>query len=217
MNTGEDMQGMRKILDLSRWISVGFLLLHFYDSCKWMALAFLLISLLGVRGRKEETFTYRGGFWLILIGLLPYLSGTMIFSLNAEPMTLMCLYMGMTFIGYLLVLTGGVRLSRVISRSEQTTSAVDVATIANLSSGEFVGIVADDPELEIEFKAFHARIVKKKKQVKQSAGIPVVRQVDAAMIEANFQQVKREIEEMVIMENQRIAGDPALKNKVVKR
>jgi len=33
MNTGEDMQGMRKILDLSRWISVGFLLLHFYDSC----------------------------------------------------------------------------------------------------------------------------------------------------------------------------------------
>ena len=33
MNTGEDMQGMRKVLDLSRWISVGLLLLHFYESC----------------------------------------------------------------------------------------------------------------------------------------------------------------------------------------
>src|SRR6266568_79032 len=80
-----------------------------------MALAFLLISLLGVRGRKEETFTYRSGLWLMLIGLLPYLGGMRIFALNAGPMTLMCCYMGITFTGYLLVLTGGVRLSRVIS------------------------------------------------------------------------------------------------------
>ena len=33
MNTGEDVHGMRKILDLTRWISVGLLLLHFYYSC----------------------------------------------------------------------------------------------------------------------------------------------------------------------------------------
>ena len=33
MNTGEDVHGMRKILDLSRWISVGLLLLHFYYGC----------------------------------------------------------------------------------------------------------------------------------------------------------------------------------------
>ncbi|HWK08376.1 MAG TPA: TraM recognition domain-containing protein [Puia sp.] len=106
-----------------------------------------------------------------------------------------------------------------VSRSEQTTSAVDVATIANLSSGEFVGIVADDPELEVEFKAFHARITKDAKSTdrKRSEEMPVVRQVDAAMIEANFQQVKREIEEMVTTETQRILGDPVLSKKMVKR
>jgi len=150
MNTGEDVHGMRKILDGTRWISVGLLLLHFYDTCyaafrKWglratisdnileniqktglfnrpdnckgMALAFLLISLLGVRGRKEETYTYRAGGWLMLLGLLTYLGSRMIFSLDAGHMTLMCGYMGATFVGYLLVLSGGVRLSRVISRS----------------------------------------------------------------------------------------------------
>lgn len=82
-----------------------------------MALAFLFISLLGVRGRKEETLTYRSGLWLILIGLLSYLGSTTIFSMDAGPVTLMCGYMGSTFLGYLLVLTGGVRLSRVIGRS----------------------------------------------------------------------------------------------------
>lgn len=30
MNTGEDIQGLRKILDLSRWISVAILCTHFY-------------------------------------------------------------------------------------------------------------------------------------------------------------------------------------------
>ena len=33
MGTGENEQGLRKIVDLSRWLSVGLLLMHFYYSC----------------------------------------------------------------------------------------------------------------------------------------------------------------------------------------
>jgi len=104
-----------------------------------------------------------------------------------------------------------------ISRSEHTTRAVDAATIANLSSGEFVGVVADDPDTEVTFKTFHSKIIKEKQRPAKSAKIPIVREVDAAMIEANFQRIKREIEELVITETERIGGDGALKKKVVKR
>jgi predicted phage-related endonuclease len=47
--------------------------------------------------------------------------------------------------------------------------------------------------------------------------MPVVREVDAAMVEANFQRVKRAIEEMVITETDRIEGDAVLRKKMVKR
>ncbi|HSZ86517.1 MAG TPA: conjugal transfer protein MobC, partial [Puia sp.] len=46
-----------------------------------------------------------------------------------------------------------------INRSQQLESAVPPSKIAGLSSGEFVGMVADDPEMKIELKAFHAEII----------------------------------------------------------
>ena len=33
MNTGEDIQGLRKILDLTRLISIAILCIHFYLTC----------------------------------------------------------------------------------------------------------------------------------------------------------------------------------------
>src|SRR5258708_21841573 len=150
MNTGEDLRGMRKILDMSLWISLMLLILHFYDNCyaafrqwrltaplsdrilenigkpgvlkksdtpKWIALALLIIFLLGVQGRKGEKFSYRGGLLFILSGLLPYFGSYLIFSLDADDSTITVFYIGVTLTGYLLVLTGGVRISRVISYS----------------------------------------------------------------------------------------------------
>jgi len=104
-----------------------------------------------------------------------------------------------------------------ISRSEHMSRAVDAATIANHSSGEFVGVVADDPDTEVTFKTFHAKITKEKQRPAKSTKLPVVRKVDAAMIEANFQRIKREIEEMVITETERILKDPVASKKLVKR
>jgi len=87
MQTGENEQGLRKILDLTRMISIAILLIHFYYYCygafkawqlrsditdrllqniyktglfsslnksKLIALAMLIISLIGARGKKEE-------------------------------------------------------------------------------------------------------------------------------------------------------------------
>lgn len=46
-----------------------------------------------------------------------------------------------------------------ISRSKQLESAIPPSKIAALSSGEFVGMVADDPTCKIELKAFHGEIL----------------------------------------------------------
>jgi hypothetical protein len=51
------------------------------------------------------------------------------------------------------------QLRYVISRSKQLESSVPPAAIASLSSGEFVGMVAENPDELITLKTFHARIV----------------------------------------------------------
>src|SRR5690349_4897981 len=106
MQTGENEQGLRKTIDLTRWISLALLLLHFYYECygafrqwnlqstitdhllqnvertglfhpfvkaKLLALLFLLISLLGARGRKNEKLTWKRVIVYSMTGLLLYL------------------------------------------------------------------------------------------------------------------------------------------------
>jgi hypothetical protein len=46
-----------------------------------------------------------------------------------------------------------------ISRSTQLESAIPPSKIASLSSGEFVGAVADDPTNKIALKTFHCEIL----------------------------------------------------------
>src|SRR5689334_16684157 len=103
MHTGENEQGLRKILDMTRMISILLLGLHFYYYCygafalvglraelsdrllgniqntglfssfiksKFLALAFLLISLLGARGKKNEKLSYKTATAYLVTGLL---------------------------------------------------------------------------------------------------------------------------------------------------
>ena len=107
MNTGENEQGLRKIIDLTRWISVIVLVLHFYYYCyqtfdywkltsiitdrllqniihtglfhhfnksKLIALGFLLITLIGATGKKEEKLSYKTSLTYITAGLIIYFS-----------------------------------------------------------------------------------------------------------------------------------------------
>jgi hypothetical protein len=147
MNTGEDTQGLRKIIDFSRLISIFILAVHFYLTCygafqhwgftasitdriignlakvswftgifkpKLAALIFLLISLLGAKGRKDEKADWKSIAVYLLCGISVYSISFLALYLHRDYSMVASLYMGSTAIGYLLTLTGGTRLSRLI-------------------------------------------------------------------------------------------------------
>lgn len=104
-----------------------------------------------------------------------------------------------------------------VSKSEQSADAVSTATLASLSSGEFVGIVADDPATPIKLKGFHARFIKQAEDTAPAAELPVVREVDQEVLQANFDRIVREVVDLVAEETKRIMNDPALKQWVVRK
>ncbi|MBA2499735.1 MAG: YWFCY domain-containing protein, partial [Chitinophagaceae bacterium] len=148
MNTGENEQGLRKILDLTRIISIALLLLHFYYYCyaafhdwelrtditdrllqniyntglfsnfhksKLIALFVLAISLFGAKGRKDEKLGFKTAMSYIVTGVLLYFLSWLIFNQKFEAKIAAMFYMAITTIGFMLVLTGGTYLSRIIS------------------------------------------------------------------------------------------------------
>ena len=104
-----------------------------------------------------------------------------------------------------------------ISKSEQAVDAVPAATIASLSSGEFVGMVADDPGQLVKLKGFHARLIKDDPVQWEPHDVPVVREVTTIMLCKNFDRIQEEVTALVKGEMKRILGDPGLKGWVVKR
>lgn len=54
-----------------------------------------------------------------------------------------------------------------ISRSKQLESALPPSKISGLSSGEFVGMVADDPDSKIDLKTFHCEIINDHETIKK--------------------------------------------------
>jgi len=91
-----------------------------------------------------------------------------------------------------------------ISRSTQLDFAVPASKIATLSSGEFVGLVADDPGNKIELKVFHNEIINDHRAIKQEESaykeLPMVRQIDNDMIMANYLNIKRDIDTIITKE-----------------
>lgn len=147
MNTGEDIHGLRKIIDLTRFISLTIVVIHFYLICypafagwhwtapltdriignisktglftgmlkaKLAALLFLAISLLGAKGKKDEKMNYRSITAYLVTGLLIYLISPLVLYLHGSNSIVAITYMMLTGTGYLLILTGGVYLSRLL-------------------------------------------------------------------------------------------------------
>lgn len=81
------------------------------------------------------------------------------------------------------------RTDTSISRSTQLDAAIPPSKIASLSSGEFVGMVADDPDQKIALKVFHAEILNDhaalKKEEESYQQIPMVRKVSADEVQEN--------------------------------
>ncbi len=82
-----------------------------------MALVLLLISLLGAKGRKDEKLGHKTAFAYILTGLLLYFLSQLGLLAKALITHVAVAYIGLTTVGFLLVLTGGTLLSRIIKSS----------------------------------------------------------------------------------------------------
>jgi hypothetical protein len=113
------------------------------------------------------------------------------------------------------------RVDTSISHSQQLEAAIPPSKIASLSSGEFVGMVADDPGQKIELKAFHCEILNEfrvldKEQV-TNRPIPVVREITSSLVERNYLQIKQDIENLVHSEMERMMEDPALHHKIIRK
>ncbi|WP_347051890.1 conjugal transfer protein MobC [Flavobacterium olei] len=108
-----------------------------------------------------------------------------------------------------------------ISRSKQLESAVPPSKISALSSGEFVGMVADDPDCKIELKTFHNEIINDhealRKEMENYKEIPPVRKLDNVMIQRNYLQIKQDIQDINHSEMERLLNDPALAYLVLKK
>jgi TusA-related sulfurtransferase len=108
-----------------------------------------------------------------------------------------------------------------ISRSRQLEAAIPPSKISALSSGEFVGIVSDDPDCKIELKTFHCEILNDheslKKEQEKFKEIPVIRKLDNAMVQRNYLQIKQDIQDIIQAEMERVLNDPALGHLIIKK
>ena len=84
---------------------------------KFAALLCLVISLMGLKGRKEEKIRIKVILWYLVSGLLVYFSSEVCFYFNAAAEIVAVCYMVITLSGYLLILSGGTLLSRLIKES----------------------------------------------------------------------------------------------------
>jgi len=108
-----------------------------------------------------------------------------------------------------------------LSRSMQLDAAIPPSRIANLSSGEFVGAVADDPEQHIKLKVFHAAIINDHEAIRQEEnqyrGLPLIRQIDNEEVMQNFYQIKKDIRTIIQKEMEKIENNPSLKKLMEKK
>ena len=99
-----------------------------------------------------------------------------------------------------------------VSESEHSGRAISPATLSNLSSGEFVGIVADEPATPIDLKGFHAKVINDEKAIrKERAGwkaLPWLRVVNQTTVEKNFDRIRQEVKDLVKKVISRKSGDP---------
>lgn len=95
-----------------------------------------------------------------------------------------------------------------VSKSSQLDFAIPAAKITALSSGEFVGMVADNPDQKIELKMFHAEIQNDHDAIAREEAvyvpIPKPGRVTAVDMQENYDKVKRDIESLVKIEMKKL-------------
>jgi hypothetical protein len=108
-----------------------------------------------------------------------------------------------------------------ITKSKQLEMAVPASKIASLSSGEFVGMVADNPEEKIALKAFCSEIINNHRELASESQkfkeLPQISIVETQQITENYLQIKKDITHLVQTEIERMIDTPELSDKIVKK
>ena len=148
MQTGENEQALRKIIDFTRLLGIVVLILHFYFSCygafrqlhitypivdrvlvniyrfpvfgsdwlvKSVAIGFLIISLIGTKGKRDERIKFSNALTYILVGLLLYYMSSIFFKTNLPYPSIAALYISITTLGFLLFLSGVSMMYRILN------------------------------------------------------------------------------------------------------
>ena len=106
------------------------------------------------------------------------------------------------------------RTDTSISRNTQLDFAIPSSRIAALSSGEFVGMVADNPEQPIKLKTFHCHIINNIEEIQSQEANYMdpeeVRTVTQLEVSNNFIRIKNDCVEIIETEIERIKKDPKL-------
>lgn len=106
-----------------------------------------------------------------------------------------------------------------ISRSKQLESAVPSSKISSLNSGEFVGMVADDPKCKIELKTFHSEIINDhqalEKEIDSYTEIPVMRAINSTLVQRNYLQIKQDVKDIINSEMEKLLNDVSLRYLII--
>jgi hypothetical protein len=108
-----------------------------------------------------------------------------------------------------------------VTKSRQLDMAIPLSKIASLSSGEFVGIVADNPNQKIELKTFCAEIVNDHQKLEKEQSLlkelPVISEVNKETVVQNYLRIKKEVRGIVDDEIERMMNTPDLSTLIVKK
>jgi hypothetical protein len=103
-----------------------------------------------------------------------------------------------------------------LSKSTQMDSAIPASKIASLSSGQFVGMVADNPDQKIELKMFHAEIINDHQAIaleeKTYVDLPQIRKVTEEDLQENYVRIKEDIQDLLRRELATLEEPPEVLN-----
>ncbi|MCK7559462.1 TraG/TraD/VirD4 family protein [Chitinophaga sedimenti] len=106
-----------------------------------------------------------------------------------------------------------------VSKSTQLDAAIPPSKIAQLSSGEFVGIMGDTPTEIIKLKAFHAHIQNDHAAIAREEAaykeIPIVKEVSQQEVTDNFNRIRNDIQLIRATELERIRNTPSLSHLLI--
>lgn len=101
-----------------------------------------------------------------------------------------------------------------ISKSGQLDYAIPSSKIASLSSGEFVGMVADDPSEKIKLKIFHCEVLNDHEALKKEQNLykelPLIKDISQNMILKNYFKIKQEVDRLIQNEIEILLNSPQL-------